>query len=76
MTLAAWTYLLALVAMLLLIPGAVTMLKGQTAAFIAGLFTLGLVWTVAAFRLGQPDSWWARRFYDETKMERARRRFG
>jgi hypothetical protein len=31
---------------------------------------------VPALRLAKPDSWWAQRFYDERKMNRARGRFG
>lgn len=75
-TLAAWIYLVVLVAILLLIPGAVTLLKGQTALFLVGFLTLALVWTIAAFRLARPGSWWARRFYDDEKTARAGRRYG
>jgi hypothetical protein len=34
-------------------------------------FTLGMVWLVAAASLAEPDSWWAARFYDDRKRERA-----
>ena len=27
-------------------------------------------------RLAKPDSWWARKYYDPTQLERARARFG
>lgn len=72
----AAAYVVALFLLLLVIPGAVTLLKGQVLLFVAGVFTLALVWTVASFRLAKPDSWWARRFYDEAKLARARRRYG
>jgi hypothetical protein len=71
-----WAYAVALFLLLLVIPGTITLLKGQVLLFVAGLFTLALVWTVASFRLAQPGSWWARRFYDEAKLARARRRYG
>jgi hypothetical protein len=71
-----WAYALALFLLLLVIPGAITLLKGQVLLFVAGAFTLALVWTVASFRLAKPDSWWARHFYDEAKLARARRRYG
>lgn len=61
---------------LLLVPATVTLLKGQRALFVIGLLFFGAVWTVAAFRLARPDSWWAHRFYDDHKLARARRRYG
>jgi hypothetical protein len=56
-------------------PGVITVLKGQLPAFFAGLFTLGLVWLVAACRLARPTSFWAKRFYKTEKMARAKRRY-
>jgi hypothetical protein len=50
--------------------------------FGKGKLTLGVlavfvppVGAVCAFRLGKPESLWARRFYDDCKLERARHRF-
>jgi len=41
------------------------------------LLVLALPFQIAsAFRLAQPDSWWADRFYDETKRQRAIARYG
>src|SRR5215208_3885174 len=67
----AVAYLLALFAILLGVPGTITLLKGQTLLFIAGFLAGGLVWWIAAFRLARPNSWWARRFYDAEKLQRA-----
>ena len=57
-----------------LIPLTITGLKGKT-----GMLPLGLlfhpIWWVAAIRLAKPNSWWARRFYDESKLARAQARF-
>jgi hypothetical protein len=44
--------------------------------FAAGWITLGLVWWIAALRLGRPGSWWARRFYSPSKLARAESRYG
>ncbi|MGA8926835.1 MAG: hypothetical protein WB462_11495 [Solirubrobacterales bacterium] len=57
-------------------PMTVTALKGQWLLFAAGWLTVGVVWWIAAFRLGRPGSWWARRFYDEDKLSRSRARYG
>ena len=54
--------------------GVITGLKGKYGFLAAGLL-IGLFWIVGALRLAKPDSWWARRFYDEEKMRRARERF-
>jgi signal peptidase I len=52
--------------------GAVTALKGKW-----GMLVLGLVfwpaWVLGAIRLARPNSYWARRFYDEEKRARAER---
>ena len=61
---------------IVLVPAAITLLKGHLPTFFAGLLLIGLVWIVAAFRLARPGSWWARRFYDERKMWRAVARYG
>jgi hypothetical protein len=69
-------YTAALFLALFVLPLTVTALKGQWLLFAAGWLTVGLVWWIAALRLGRPDSWWARRFYDADKMRRARERYG
>jgi signal peptidase I len=52
--------------------GAITALKGKW-----GVLVLGLVfwpaWVLGAIRLARPDSYWARRFYDNEKRGRAQR---
>ena len=52
----------------------VTLTKGKLALGLIAIFipVLGLV---TATRLAKPNSLWARRFYGERKLERARRRF-
>jgi hypothetical protein len=61
---------------LLIVPMVVTILKRQWLLFAAGWVAIGTVWWFAAFRLADPDSWWARRFYGEAKRARARERYG
>ena len=61
-------YLLLLVAL-----GTVTALKGKWGVFALG-FLVWPAWVLGAIRLAKPDSWWARRFYDEEKLRRARER--
>jgi hypothetical protein len=60
----------------IVVPAAITWSKGQRGAFFLGFLLLGMVWVVAACRLARPSSWWARRFYDAEKMQRAVNRFG
>lgn len=57
------------------IPAGITWSKGHRAAFFLGFLILGMIWVVAACRLAHPTSWWARRFYGPTKMQRAVERF-
>jgi hypothetical protein len=54
--------------------GVITLLKGRQVAFVLGLLTIGFVWIVAACRLAQPDSIWARQFYSDKQRARARAR--
>jgi hypothetical protein len=61
---------------LVIAPVVVTVLKRQWLLFAAGWLTIGLVWWIAALRLGRPDSWWARQFYGPEKLGRAQRRYG
>jgi hypothetical protein len=58
------------------IPAWITWRKGQQTAFFLGFLLLGMVWWVAACRLANPSSWWARHFYGPKKMQRAIDRFG
>jgi hypothetical protein len=58
------------------VPAGITWSKGQRGAFFLGFLLLGMVWVVAACRLARPSSWWARRFYNQKKMQRAVNRFG
>ena len=59
----------------LFVPGAVTLLKGRGGMFAVGWLVGGLVWMIVTFRLALPDSHWARWFYREDKVSRARRRY-
>ncbi|HEY6762017.1 MAG TPA: hypothetical protein VI318_21130 [Baekduia sp.] len=40
--------------------GVVTLLKGRVAVFVAGLFTVGLVWLIGACLPARPGSQWER----------------
>lgn len=62
--------------MLIAVPGAITLLKGQRLIFVAGLILGSMVWIVSAFRLARPTSWWAKRFYRGQKLARACKRYG
>lgn len=62
-----------LVAAVLLVPSVVCWLKGKRLWATVGFIT---AWHwIPVFRLAKPDSWWARRYYDDRKMYRARLRF-
>lgn len=50
-----------------------TALKGKWVSLVVGLVVVP-VWVVASIRLARPNSWWARRFYGETKVDRGRAR--
>lgn len=41
---------------LIVAPATITVLKGQWALFAAGWITIGIVWWIAALRLGRPAS--------------------
>jgi hypothetical protein len=73
---AAIAYCVAVFGLLLVLPGTITLLKGQRLLFLAGLLFAGIVWWITALRLGRPDSWWARRYYRTEKLARAQRRYG
>ena len=72
----AIAYGIVLWVVLIVAPATITALKGQWALFAAGWITIGLVWWIAALRLGRPGSWWARRFYGPDKLARAESRYG
>ena len=57
------------------IPAGITWSKGRRVAFFLGFLLLGMIWVVAACRLGRPSSWWAHHFYGQEKMQRALNRF-
>ena len=50
---------------------AMTLLKGNVERFKDG-FIFSPNWVASAFRFAEPDSWWARQFYDDLQMEKAR----
>jgi len=52
----------------ILICGAITLLKGHGAKALLGFLLSGLPWVWWSIRLARPDSWWATRFYDEAKL--------
>jgi hypothetical protein len=56
----------------LLPAGVVAILKDRLLLFLAGWLTLGFTWFVAAIPLADPNSFWARRFYGEERLARAR----
>jgi hypothetical protein len=58
------------------IPAGITLSKERYIAFILGFLLVGIIWVIAACRLGRPSSWWARHFYDDENMQRALNRFG
>ena len=59
---------------IILIPFIITVLKGKSGMVVLGL-VFHPVWWVTAIRLAKPNSWWARRFYDERKLARAQARY-
>lgn len=54
---------------------AVIYLKGRPWLAVGSFFGIPFCWW-AAFRLAKPGSWWAERYYDDQKMNRAIKRFG
>lgn len=56
-----------------LIPSVICWLKGKRRWAVIGFFSAWHI--VAAFRLAKPESWWARRFYDDAKLDQSRARF-
>jgi hypothetical protein len=58
------------------VPGIITALKGQWLFLAVGFLVGGIVWLIVAFRLARPDSFWARRFYDDRNLQRSQARYG
>lgn len=58
-----------------LLPPAVCMLKGKSIFAVFGLLFVSAVGFLGAIRLAKPDSYWARRYYDDAKRAKARARF-
>jgi hypothetical protein len=56
-----------------IVPSIVCWMKGKRRWAVFGFFTAWHV--VAAFRLAKPESWWARKFYDEAKLAQAKARY-
>jgi hypothetical protein len=52
----------------------VTALKGKPWFLLVG-FLIGWCWIFGSLRLAKPQSWWARHFYDSTKLNASRMRF-
>jgi len=52
----------------------VTALKGKPWLLLLG-FLIGWCWIFGSLRLAKPQSWWARRFYDSTKLNESAARF-
>jgi len=50
----------------------VAVLKGRWTLLLAGLMGLFPLLWIAAVKIANPDSWWARRFYDAETLRRAR----
>lgn len=56
----------------LLVAGVVTALKGRFTLLLAAFCLLFPLLWYGAVAPAAPDSWWARRFYGESKLARAR----
>ena len=60
--------------MLHLVYTIICLLKGKIFTGLIG-FAVPLVSFVGSIRLAKPESFWAKRFYDEAKMSRSQKRF-
>jgi hypothetical protein len=69
-------YVVGLWALIFIGPVTVAEIKGHDVLLVAGFYTLGIAWWIAAFRLAKPDSWWARHLYGPRKLARAEARWG
>jgi hypothetical protein len=54
--------------------GVICAMKGKWVFFVVGFFW-GIFWIVGAWRMGKPNSYWARRRYGDEQMREAERRF-
>jgi hypothetical protein len=70
----AMVSIIAALVVLWVVPIVITALKGKQGVVLAGVF-FHPCWWVGAIRLAKPDSFWARRFYDDEKLGRAHDRF-
>jgi len=68
------TLLILLFAGLFVAAGVVTGLKGKPWLLVIGL-VIGWCWIFGSLRLAKPQSWWARRFYDSSKLSLSQMRF-
>jgi hypothetical protein len=68
------TLVVVLVVCVFLASGVVTGLKGKPWLLLLGLL-VGWCWIFGSLRIAKPQSWWARRFYDESKLMQSRMRF-
>jgi hypothetical protein len=66
--------IIAALTVLWVVPIVITAMKGKQGMVLAGVF-FHPCWWVGAIRLAKPDSYWARRFYDDDKLYRAHDRF-
>lgn len=63
-----------LILVIWVVPLVVTALKGKYGMAVVGV-AVHLCWWFGAIRRAKPDSYWARRFYDDDKLREAIRRF-
>jgi hypothetical protein len=65
-----------LIVALVIVPVVICVAKGKFVLAIVGVLVgPWLLTLIGAVRLAKPHSTWARRFYDDAKLERARARF-
>jgi hypothetical protein len=65
---------IALVLVIWGVPLVITALKGKHGMAALGV-AFHFLWWIGAIRLAKPDSFWARRFYDDGKLREAIHRF-
>lgn len=68
------TFVVLIIVALYVAGAVVTALKGKPWFLLLG-FLIGWCWIFGSLRLAKPQSWWARRFYDSTKLNESRMRF-
>ena len=57
------------------VPPLICLLKGKPLVALGGLFFVSGLGIIGAIRLAKPDSYWARRYYDDAKRAKAQKRF-